>query len=227
MKILYIDTALEKASTGLVSDGHVISVRTNSLQSDHAGWIHTAISDMMQETGEKLANLDAIAVTSGPGSYTGLRVGMATAKGLCYALGKPLITENVLKLTAMAASHEAAQQTGEEQTPFMICPMIDARRMEVFTALYDEKLNEQVPPAAMVLEESSFAEYLSKNKIIFCGNGSTKWKKLCNHSNAIFYCISHKPEHFARVAAEKLMGRAFTDLAYSEPDYFKGFYSTK
>ena len=226
MKILYIDTALENASTGLIRDGLIVSFRSNSLQSDHAAWIHTAIKELMQEAGELPETLDAIAVTSGPGSYTGLRVGMATAKGLCYALGKPLIAENVLKLTAIAALDYYLSQNTSAKDP-LVCPMIDARRMEVFTALYTKDLEESLAPAALVLDERSFSAELSKNTIIFCGNGSNKWKNLCNHPNAIFYSISHSPENFARVAAEKLIGREFTDLAYSEPDYFKGFYSAK
>src|SRR5882762_5440642 len=142
--ILNIDTATELASVSLSKEGQSLALLQNKDQKDHASWLHPAIEKMMQETGFRMQELDAVAVTAGPGSYTGLRVGMAAAKGFCYALNIPLITESTLKVMAFAAR----EQTEPEG---LYCPMIDARRMEVFTALYSTDLVEIIPATAMVI----------------------------------------------------------------------------
>jgi tRNA threonylcarbamoyladenosine biosynthesis protein TsaB len=220
MSLLCIDTSLNTASVVLVSEGRVIATLINDSQQDHAAWIHNAIQQLLLSSGQTFADIEAVAVASGPGSYTGLRVGMATAKGLCYALGVPLITENTLYLTAMQVLTEA-----ETLSVRLICPMIDARRMEVFTAVYDLRLQAVMEPAAMVLETHSFNDMLSEGRVLFCGNGAAKWKNLCSHSNAVFSDSPHKPENLVQSAWEKWQKRAFADLAYSEPDYFKNFYT--
>lgn len=219
---LCIDTSLSNAYVAVANEGRIVSERMNASQQDHAAWLHDAIKDLLDETNQSILGLNAVAVTSGPGSYTGLRVGMATAKGLCYSLGVPLITENILYLTALEAV-----KTMDESTAGLICPMIDARRMEVFTAIYNSDLRLVLDPKAEVLEESTFTEYLENGKITFCGNGSSKWKKLCSHPSAVFADIHHKMENLVQVAWEKWQKRSFADLAYSEPDYFKNFYTGK
>lgn len=222
MSLLCIDTSLTTANVAVATKGRIMSSRTNASQQDHAAWIHMAIKGLLSETNQALSDLQAVAVTSGPGSYTGLRVGMATAKGLCFSLGIPLITENILYLTAMEA-----EKTIDDSSVRLICPMIDARRMEVFTAVYNNELQAVLDPGAVVLEGGTFAEYLEKSKIAFCGNGSSKWKKLCSHRNAVFFDVQHKIENLVLVAFEKWQNRDFADLAYSEPDYFKNFYTGK
>lgn len=223
MKILCIDTALESAHVGVAVNGKLVTQLTNSSQSDHAAWIHTAIRTVTAKASIDLHQLDAVAVTSGPGSYTGLRVGMATAKGLCYALHLPLVTENILELTAVAAYQ--LEQTIAFAGPVLYCPMIDARRMEVFTAMYNDRLEEVTRPSAVILDEQSFASELDEHSVVFCGNGSKKWRAICQHKNAVFADVSHQPEDFAMVATKKCQQRQFANLAYSEPDYFKNFYS--
>src|SRR5450631_2693438 len=160
--ILNIDSATEKAGICLAKEGKCVSILQNQEQKDHASWLHEAIGEMMKTTGYKMTDLQAVAVTAGPGSYTGLRVGMAAAKGFSYALGIPLIAENTLKLMAYAASLQTAS-TG------LFCPMIDARRMEVFTAVYGSDLVELLPPVAMVIDEKSFENYLSGHTVSFFG----------------------------------------------------------
>lgn len=169
-------------------------------------------------------HLSAIAVCAGPGSYTGLRVGMATAKGFCYALKLPLITESTLRLTAHRVIKELAADF-DYALPVLICPMIDARRMEVFTALYDPDLHERLPPASLVLEESGFSDWLESNKIVFCGNGSIKWQSICRHPNAVFVTTIHRVDDLAEQAAKKYNKQEFTELAYSEPAYLKSVYT--
>ena len=147
--ILNIDTTGSKTSIALAIDGDVIADASNSEQRDHASWIHPAIDQLLLRNGFKPADLSAIAVTVGPGSYTGLRVGLATAKGFCYALNIPLITENTL---LVMASQAISRYSNEKQpsVDFYI-PMIDARRMEVFTAVYDNDLNKILTPKALIL----------------------------------------------------------------------------
>ncbi|MBA4166862.1 MAG: tRNA (adenosine(37)-N6)-threonylcarbamoyltransferase complex dimerization subunit type 1 TsaB, partial [Chitinophagaceae bacterium] len=142
--ILSIDTAMENAGLCVAENAEILSIKTNSRQTDHAAWMHNAIKDALQDAGKKMSDLNAVAVTSGPGSYTGLRVGMASAKGLCYVLNVPLITESTLHLTAFGVKKNTNDLS-------WICPMIDARRMEVFTVLYDDGFHERQGPSAMIL----------------------------------------------------------------------------
>ncbi|MBO9635517.1 MAG: tRNA (adenosine(37)-N6)-threonylcarbamoyltransferase complex dimerization subunit type 1 TsaB, partial [Chitinophagaceae bacterium] len=154
--LLNIDTATENGSICLSHDGKPIRTMVNHQMRDHAAWIQSAIKQILEETQNTAKDLQAIAVTAGPGSYTGLRVGMATAKGLCYALGIPLITENTLKVMAYAATQQSFPNGDEYsikaglKNSTILCPMIDARRMEVFTALYDLQLNIVERPAALI-----------------------------------------------------------------------------
>jgi len=224
--ILSIDTALEEASVCLAEEGHVLAVKKNNRQMDHAAWIQKAISDMLAETDRSISSLSAIAVSAGPGSYTGLRVGMATAKGMCYALGIPLITGSTLLLIAQRVKKEIAINS-VYSFPVLICPMIDARRMEVFTSLYDTGLNEVMIARAAVLDESSFAIELQNHVIIFCGNGSKKWQHLCSHSNAVFVDVTPNVADLAETALEKFNKNDFSDLAYTEPAYLKNVYTGK
>jgi len=132
----------------------------------------------------QLKDIDAIAVTNGPGSYTGLRVGLSSAKGLCFALNKPLILLNTLEVMALASIEQPENST-------LFCPMIDARRMEVFTALYDRNLSVVIAPCAMVLDNQSFIDKLANNKIVFSGSGSSKLQELNLGDNAIISSIQY------------------------------------
>jgi tRNA threonylcarbamoyladenosine biosynthesis protein TsaB len=216
--ILNIDTALDTASVCLAQDDLILHQAKNENQKDHATWLHTAIADLLQKEGLTPKDLEAIAVSIGPGSYTGLRVGLASAKGLCYALKIPLITVNTLKLIAFTAQKEA-------ETADFICSMIDARRMEVFTALYDKELIEKEPPSAMLIDESSFSELLRNKKIIFCGNGSKKLQKIISNSNATFSEIVAGASDLAHLSYNCFRNTEFADLAYTDPLYIKEFYS--
>ncbi|HWJ92592.1 MAG TPA: tRNA (adenosine(37)-N6)-threonylcarbamoyltransferase complex dimerization subunit type 1 TsaB, partial [Flavisolibacter sp.] len=191
--------------------------RTNPVQKDHASWIHNAIRDLWIEAGITAGALDAIAVSAGPGSYTGLRVGMATAKGLAFALNIPLIAVGTLKMMAFAA---------KGKSDALLCPMIDARRMEVFTAVFDADLNEVLKSTNLVLVENSFGSLLETHHIIFFGNGSNKFRPLMHHPHAFFQEISASALHMAFLSYSKFLKREFSDLAYSEPFYGKEFHSS-
>ena len=214
--ILNIDTAVEAASVCLAKDGKVLSIAKNERQGDHAAWLHVGIKEIFEKNNLEVGSIDAVAVTEGPGSYTGLRIGMATAKGICYALNKPLITLNTLLVMANAAKNEDAG---------LLCPMIDARRMEVFTAIYTKDLQIIAGPTAMTLDEKSFDEELKNNRIGFFGNGSSKFQKIKDRSNAIFNDIKFDAEAMASLSDEKFNKKDFADLAYAEPLYLKEFYT--
>jgi len=218
--ILNIDTATEIASICLSKDGEQLALLQNNEQKDHASWLHVAVDEMMKLNGCKMKDLNAIAVTDGPGSYTGLRVGMSAAKGFCYALQIPLITESSLKIMAFAASLQL-NNIGES----LLCPMIDARRMEVFTSLYKENLTEVMPATAMILDENSFSSLLQSNNIYFFGSGSIKWKKLTENKNAFLVDIKYNSGHLAILAHQKFNHSKFTDIIYSQPAYIKDFHS--
>lgn len=216
MLILNIDSSTEQASICVAENGQSLCLLTNPDQKDHASWLHIAIQQALQTVNKNMQDLNAIAVTAGPGSYTGLRVSMASAKGICYALGLPFITVNTLEAMASAA-------VAEEVT--YICPMIDARRMEVFTALYDKKGHVVIPPCAMILENDPFGPYLNEGKLLFFGNGSEKYRALQQHPNAVFKQLSFSAVNLAGLAHKKYLAADFSPLAYTEPLYIKDFYT--
>jgi tRNA threonylcarbamoyladenosine biosynthesis protein TsaB len=223
--ILNIDTATESASVCLSENDKLFALEENSVQKEHAAFIHEAIKKVMDEAGKSVKEIDAIAITAGPGSYTGLRVGMSTAKGLCYVLQKPLITINTLKVMACAAIDALGEEEQNDSTLF--CPMIDARRMEVFTALYDASLKVVLSPCAMVLDPTSFDEWLENHQVVFSGSGRDKFEKVSNHTNVIIKNIAHSAAHLGNLAQIDYLNNTFADLAYIEPCYLKDFHSTQ
>lgn len=223
--ILNIDTSLESAFVSITKNGVTVSSRSNENQKDHASFLEPAIDAIANEAGIELNELSAIAVVYGPGSYTGLRVGMASAKGLCYALSKPLILLNGLEvLTAAAISMYRSEESGES---VVFCPMIDARRMEVYTAAYDEKMNVIEYPHALILDAESYANLLTNNRVIFFGNGAEKWKILCGHKNGRFMTIDKKMEAVNQLSFQMLAKQVFTEITYAEPLYIKEFFTTQ
>jgi tRNA threonylcarbamoyladenosine biosynthesis protein TsaB len=214
--ILNIDTALETASVCLAKDGNSIGYKENNNQKDHSAWLHPAIEELLKETNTTPLQLDAIAVNIGPGSYTGLRVGLSAAKGLCYALHKPLVTINSLELTAFAAQAEA--------TAF-ICPVIDARRMEVFFAVYDKQVKQLQNPAALIVNSESFIEFLNQGAVLFCGTGSKKLQAVINHPNAVFSSATGNALLMSGQCQKKYLTNEIASLTATDPLYIKDFYT--
>lgn len=217
--ILNIDTASEKAHVSFAKDGQVTAVLQSGSQKEHASFLQAAIQQLVSTTGIELPQIDAVAVTAGPGSYTGLRVGMASAKGLCYALQKPLIAINTLEMMAKSA----VLFLKKTDNGVLLCPMMDARRMEVFTAMYKQDLQIVLNPCAMILDEFSFEKELAANEVLFFGNGSLKWENVCVHENARFRHIENDPAALSDLSNSYFLKRQFVDLAYSEPYYLKEF----
>lgn len=216
--IINIDTATETAFVSIAKDGVLISALENTSQKDHGAFVQTAIAALLSANSIQFTELDAIAVTAGPGSYTGLRVGMASAKGLSYALNKPLITISTLELWAAAAIRQSS-----EASTLIFCSMIDARRMEVFTAVYDHLLSPVLAPVALVLNDLSYLELLDNHKVVFTGNGTAKWQKICTHTNATYIPVAETPATMAILSNQAFTNKQFADLAYTEPFYLKEF----
>ena len=225
--LLNIDTATEHASVCISRGTDIIEWVESAEQKNHAAFIQPAIQKLLIKSGLALKQFDAISCTKGPGSYTGLRVGMASAKGICYALDKPLILVNTLEVMAESVLffHETTNQPIHSSA--LICPMIDARRMEVFTALYTPLLLEIEPPHALILTENAFDDLLVKHPILFTGTGTSKLAEILTHSNAIFTKIQYTAIHLARRALIAYESNSFADLAYSEPLYVKEFFNPK
>lgn len=215
--ILNIETSGKTASICLTIDGQVVAVKKNEDRQRHAAWLHDAIAQMMKEQEKSLNELTAIAVSMGPGSYTGLRLGMATAKGLCFALSKPLICIPTLEIMAIAAQKDLKGD--------FYCPMIDARRMEVFAAVYDNNLSEVSPPGAIILQEGCLNEWLEKGSLVLSGDGAEKAAAIHHHPNLLISKIEMDATAMVQPAMRKCEKQEWSDLAYSEPYYLKEFYS--
>lgn len=214
--ILNIDTAVDIASVCLSKNEETLQLRIHNNRKEHTAWLHPAIKEIINASELNVTAIEAIAVTIGPGSYTGLRVGLAAAKGLCYSLNIPLISINTLKVMAYAKRNTEAD---------LFCPMIDARRKEVFTAVYDKSLQEIVKPCSMIINEQSFSEYLSSYKIVFSGNGNYKFRQMVHHPNAIFSDNVTNATDMVHLTEGYFQKKAFSDIAYTEPLYLKEFYT--
>jgi len=218
--ILSIETSTDVCSVALHRDGELFACYNIVKEKSHASTITLLIQHLLTETGIDKKQLSAVAVSKGPGSYTGLRIGVSTAKGLCFALGIPLI--GVSTLTAMAQ-----QIAVFNYNHYMLCPMIDARRMEVYCSIYKPDLTVAYPTTAEVLNDDSFRDIVSENKVIFFGNGSEKFKTIPTfHQQKIFIdAIYPSAQSVGIVAFKKYLQSEFEDVAYFEPYYLKEFMS--
>jgi tRNA threonylcarbamoyladenosine biosynthesis protein TsaB len=218
--ILNIDTATATGSVALSKDGVVLAKRENTQERDHAAVLTLFIQEILRTQNILPAQLDAIAVSAGPGSYTGLRVGVATAKGLCYAWNKPLLGISTLQMMAQG------MVSATQDTHALYCPLLDARRQEVYTALYNAQLDECMAPQALILTADAFKEWLDKEKIYFFGDGSLKWQQLMPpHNNAVFASYHISAAHMIPLAEAAFQQQQFADVAYFSPYYLKPFYT--
>jgi tRNA threonylcarbamoyladenosine biosynthesis protein TsaB len=218
--ILNIHTATETAMVNICNGPEVLATLFNQDTKQHASFLHTAIDQLLSENQIQMHQLKAIGVSNGPGSYTGIRVGLAAAKGLSYALQIPMITFNTLEVMAITAVNEIKNEDA------YYCPMIDARRMEVYTAVYNYQLKEIISPQAMILSENSFEEIAQQQEVIFFGNGSEKFTLLAPHLKRIFSKVNKiSSDSLGEIAWKKYLEHSFADIAYSEPLYLKDFNS--
>ena len=241
-KIILIETSTALCSAAIAENGVVTAYRESSAPKAHASLTAVFIQEMLQERGLTLADCDAVCVSMGPGSYTGLRVGVSTAKGLCFGAGKPLIAVGTLD-TLVAQTLEIAGQTGNDDCtstvipdmigdPRFIIPMIDARRMEVYSAVFEitgqagndaRQLTETAPA---IIDENSFAEYLEQGPCLFIGDGAGKCADVIKHPNAHFCQCWPKASAMLSPATQAYNEKRFEDVAYFEPFYLKEFVAT-
>jgi tRNA threonylcarbamoyladenosine biosynthesis protein TsaB len=219
-KLLIIDTALEEAIVALSKDGKITCELTNKETHSHASFIQVAIEKLLQDQDMKISELDAIAVTLGPGSYTGLRVGLATAKGIAYALQKPLIGLSTLSALAAAAIQLASKSI---VPPYQIFSMIDARRMEVFGAVYDASLSPILPEQALVLDQTKW-DSLIPQPTICIGNGHLKTKDFTSTVEVTYLDGNYTSQVLLDLAMAKWTEGQFENLAYVGPNYLKEVY---
>ncbi len=220
-KILLLETATNACSVGLVVGDELLALEESHDQRSHAELITVFSQKVMQQAGIGFNQLDAVAVSKGPGSYTGLRIGVSTAKGFCFAHELPLIGIETLYALAYGMAGADERMSAND----LLCPMIDARRMEVYTALYDQDMNQMLPTAAVIIDENSFADQLKKNKIWFFGDGAAKCKQsFTGQGNALFIDDVLPSAAFMKAAAIAAFEAGnFEDVAYFEPFYLKDF----
>lgn len=226
-KILLLETATETCSAAIADNGQIVLCRESTEGYNHSEKLTVFIEEIFAECGMSPGQLDAVCTSRGPGSYTGLRIGVSAAKGFCYALDLPLIAVSTLHALAHHLA-TAPDEFGATITPgTLLCPMLDARRMEVYTALYDSKGNPISEISAKIIDHQSFAEELQNHIIYFSGNGAEKCKTMIHHSNARFISEFHASARFMSPLAEKSFEhKAFEDVAYFEPFYLKDFVAT-
>lgn len=220
--LLCIETSGKNCSVALFEGLQLVSIReVHTEQFSHSENLHVFIEQVLKESNLQPKAIKAIAISAGPGSYTGLRIGVATAKGLCYGWDIPLIALPTLRILAEQVSYEFTDIE-------YIIPMIDARRMEVFTAVYSHDFSSTLGERAEILTESTFDTYLNKGKTIFLGDGITKFQAICKHKNAYFWENKFpSAKQMGRLALEKYQAQAFEDIAYFEPFYLKEVYLVK
>jgi tRNA threonylcarbamoyladenosine biosynthesis protein TsaB len=220
--ILHINTAFAAASVFLSRGESILSLKESHTQKEHASFVEPAIKEICNSSGIDLKDIDAISVVNGPGSYTGLRVGLASAKALCYALNKPLILLNTLDIMAYALKF----QSNANDPDIMFCPVIDARRAEVFTALYDNNVNIIETYSAELVDEFFLQRYSDKT-IIIGGDGSLKVQNLLNSENFIYINPLLLTSSIVLLCASAFDKQIFSSIAYSEPFYLKPVYFKK
>ncbi|MEO0338650.1 MAG: tRNA (adenosine(37)-N6)-threonylcarbamoyltransferase complex dimerization subunit type 1 TsaB [Bacteroidota bacterium] len=220
MKILNIESATSICSIAISVAGAVKHQAHTDAPYQHTSQITLLIEECTKSTGIALKDLDAIAVSMGPGSYTALRVGLSTAKGICFALQKPLIGISTLKALAQGVKNTFSEPADLVNT--LICPMIDARRMEVYTTLYDAYLGVQGPDEAKIIDENSYQPFFELGKkIIFTGDGSEKCKAVIHHTHAFFDNGVASASNMVPLAEDAFRRKDFLDVAYAEPFYLK------
>lgn len=221
--LLALETSATVCSVALYKGAALLGASELQIEKSHSSHITVMISQLLENCGVELKQLSAVAVSGGPGSYTGLRIGSSTAKGLCYSLDIPLLEVSTLYGLAL----QAIQAVPNSQD-YLFCPMVDARRMEVYTCLLNSNLEEQLPIEPVILDEETFRAQLESQPIAFFGNGAAKFKKLKSSiPNALFIdSIQPSAKSIGQLALEKYERKAFEDVAYYEPFYLKDVYIT-
>ena len=227
--ILNIETATNVCSVALANDGKLISFKESLKDKSHSSLLSVFIEEILKENKISISHLDAVAVSKGPGSYTGLRIGVSTAKGLCYGGNIPLISLNTLNIMAFGIINNQIlnKMTFTSINKTLLCPMIDARRLEVFTAIFDH-LNRTIEDTrAIIINSSSYDKYLNNKKLIFFGTGANKCSKIIKSKNALFIeNFNTSARYMISLSEDAYKNEKFENVAYFEPFYLKDFIAT-
>ena len=219
--ILAIETATEICSVALGKDEQCLALKENERENSHAEKLIVYIDEVLQQAAISMDSIDAVCLSEGPGSYTGLRIGASSAKGLCYALNKPLIAVSTLQAMAWGAKEQFPQEN-------WFCPLIDARRMEVYSAVYNNSLEVVDEITNVIVDEHFYADFLMQSSVVFSGNAVQKVQPvLLENSHAIFASTKTSARYLLSLAYEKYKNNDFADTAYFEPFYLKEFQSKK
>lgn len=215
--VLAVETATSSGSVALIKGGRMIGLQHYQIDKSHSSLLHELIDQLIKNAGFHMKDLDAVAVSEGPGSYTGLRIGVSAVKGMCYALDLPLIAVNTLEALAF--------QVNRYQKSYRhLCPMIDARRMEVYAAVWNGDFNLAQPTEPIIIDEYSFSELLSSNEVLFFGSGAEKCKGVIKSKNAFFLDdILPSALDIAIIAERKIENQEFENLVSFEPFYLKEY----
>jgi tRNA threonylcarbamoyladenosine biosynthesis protein TsaB len=227
--ILNVETATNVCSVALAHDGELKCIRESIEDKAHSVLLSVFINEILKETNLSAVQLDAIAVSKGPGSYTGLRIGVSVAKGLCFGSNKSLISVNTLGAMAygMINHHIQNEKNQSHFEDTLYCPMIDARRMEVYTAIFDHNNNLIEDTRALIIDSSSFKDYLAEKRLVFFGSGAQKIKNVINNKNAIFIDnYNTSARNMIKLSEEAFRKKEFENVAYFEPFYLKDFIAT-
>ncbi len=221
--ILALETSSTVCSVALFKEEQLLGASELQIEKSHSSHITVMVSQLVENCGYTLKDLSAVAVSGGPGSYTGLRIGSSTAKGLCFSLDIPLIDVSTLHgLAAQVIDHMPNPER------YLFCPMLDARRMEVYTCLLDHQLQELVPIEPLILDETTFQSYLNEREIIFFGSGAGKFRDLVagNEKALLIEGVQLSAKSIGKLALSKYEKKTFEDVAYYEPFYLKDVYIT-
>jgi tRNA threonylcarbamoyladenosine biosynthesis protein TsaB len=225
--ILNIESSTEVCSVSLAKDGTIVQTLENLTGQNHAKLLTSYIQEIFSNNSLTFGKLDAVAVSGGPGSYTGLRIGVSSAKGMCYALNIPLIAITSLAAISHHVIHHAADYKLPDDNELLFCPMIDARRMEVYSAIYNSKEEMVREIKAEIIDHLSFLTYMEKGKMAFFGNGAAKCRGIISHSNTFFIDhVTASAGYMTMLSQKAYQEKNFVDLAYYEPFYLKDFVTT-
>jgi len=225
--ILIIETSTEVCSVSLIKNGVLLDFIESEEGQNHARLVTVFAEDLLSRNNIQPKELNAVAISKGPGSYTGLRIGASTAKGICYAGQIPLIAVGTLEAMTKHVALNRSQFGISDDKQTLFCPMIDARRMEVYSMLFDEKGTVLKPITAEIIDDTFLAHELIDKQVVFFGNGSDKCEKLIKSTNAIFlHNIKASAKHMTELVWEAYNNNQFEDVAYFEPFYLKDFVAT-
>ena len=223
--ILYIETATDVCSVALSRGAEVIGLKEEAGGNNHAKHLLPFVDEVLKQGGCTVSDLNGVAVSVGPGSYTGLRIGVSTAKGIAYTAGIPVMAVGTLESIAQGARESWTDASAE---PLQIVPMLDARRMEVFTTRYSFDMQSLEEVSAKIVDENTFAELLSEHKVLFCGNGMPKCREILSaNSNAFFAEVPVSAKNMLPAALRKWQNSDFENVAYFEPFYLKEYVAAK